>query len=69
MHPRDKAIVARFASGDAGARKYAVEAYYRSLSLDGVLPNCPFQRFMSEVESSCPDLNLRATYRARVLKE
>ena len=67
MHPHGKVVITRFVQGDFTARKYAVEAYRRSLTFDGIQRDCPYQRFMSEIDNPCPDLGLRATYRQALL--
>jgi hypothetical protein len=67
MQAHDKVVIERFAKGDGAARKYAIEAYRRSLTEDGIQPKCPHQRFMSEIDNPCPDLGLRASFRRALL--
>ena len=55
------------ARGMTGTLGQAITAYRRALRIHGVGCKDPYFRFMSEVDNPCPDLGLRARYRAAVL--
>lgn len=55
------------ARGMTGTLGQAIQAYRRVLKARGVECRDPHFQFMSEVDNPCPDLGLRARYRAAVL--
>jgi hypothetical protein len=67
MSVEDRAVIMAFAKGDQNLRKAAIEIHRRSIPLLGVR-GTPEQDFMAEVDNPSPDLALRSTYRAALLK-
>lgn len=65
MTPEEKALICQFAKGDKSLREKAVKIYRSYLVKTG---RCTDEmRFMSEVDSPCPDLSLRSIYRKRLI--
>lgn len=66
MTPKDKRTIWAFANGNQSLRAEAIGAYRKAL----VRRNVPsvYERFMMEVDNTCPDYGLRARYRAEVLE-
>lgn len=67
LSAQDKADIADFARGHSGARAAAIAAHRASIRIHGLRHGDPYFDFMSEVDNPCPDLSLRARYRAAVL--
>jgi hypothetical protein len=63
----EQAAIGDLARGMTGTLGQATSAYRRVLKKRGVGVRDPFFQFMSEVDNPCPDLGLRARYRAAVL--
>jgi hypothetical protein len=64
----EKAAITNCARGVQGARGLAVAMYRKSMLSYGMRRGDPYFDFMSEVDSPCPDLGLRAYYRKIVLE-
>lgn len=63
----DKAVIADLARGMTGVLGQALSIHRASMRIHGLRHGDPFFDFMSEVDNPCPDLNLRARYRAAVI--
>jgi hypothetical protein len=68
MTEEQKAIILDFATGNKSRRNEAIVIYRQLIQKYGTNPKDPFFNFMSEVDNPCPDLALRARYRAALLK-
>ena len=66
MTQAEKDIIRDFACSGQG-KEQALQAYRRNLVLYQVSRGTPELDFMSEVDSICPDLALRAVYRKRLI--
>lgn len=67
MNSVEKEVIRRLADGNESARTAAIEIYRRYILHLGSYNSTPEMNFMSEVDTPCPDLRLRAMYRERVL--
>lgn len=66
MTEGERRIIILFAHGDRTLRDSAIAIHRDSMRKYGLMRNDPIFDFMSEVDNPCPDLNLRARYRAQV---
>jgi hypothetical protein len=62
MTDKEKKIIRRFAKGDKDLRSQALEIHRRNLQD----LNSDEQRFMSEIDSPCPDFLMRRYYREKL---
>ena len=69
MTPEDKAVIYLFAvyEGYENLRVAAIDIYRKYLPHREAYGSHPEMNFMSEVDTPCPDLLLRATYRKALL--
>ena len=63
----EKTIVKKFAAGDKQLREAAIAAALRATRAGE--PRTVHDEFMSEIDTSMPDLGLRAMFRAKLAKE
>lgn len=66
MTDEDRAVVVAFAAGDKSKRDAAIAIHRKWIPVIGCR-DTPEQDFMAEVDNPCPDLILRARYRATLL--
>lgn len=66
MTRNEERIIERYASGERWLRAKALTIYWQSLETEGVVDTL-HQRFMSEIDSPCPDYALRARYRQQLV--
>ena len=68
MTPDEMGVIHLYAKGEESFREVAIEIHRKYIPLIGAY-NTPEQRFMSEVDTVCPDLRLRETYREMLLED
>ena len=70
MTADEKRIIMSFAQGQRVLRDEAVAIYGKHVRdwVTGGRPRCPYMGFMSEVDNLCPDLGIRAHYRAALIE-
>lgn len=68
LSSEDKAVIGDLAKGMTGVLPQALSIHRSSVRIHGLRHGDPYFDFMSEVDNPCPDLGLRARYRAAVLK-
>lgn len=66
MTDADAAVIRAFAAGDQSQRNHAITIHRSWAPVIGVR-GTPEQDFMAEIDNPCPDLVLRARYRAALL--
>jgi hypothetical protein len=64
----EKEAIRSFAAGQADLRNECIAIHRTSVRNHGLRRGDPFFDFMSEVDSPCPDLTLRAIYRRILLQ-
>ncbi|AOG03308.1 hypothetical protein [Bosea sp. RAC05] len=62
MSDQDKATIMAFAAGDHSLRDAAIEAHRRNIDIVGARGNL-HQKFMAEIDTSSPDVAMRASLR------
>lgn len=65
----EKKAIRDFAGGAVGSFALAVRIHRASINLYGLQRGDPYFDFMSECDTPCPDLLLRAGYRKAVLDD
>lgn len=65
MSPEDIEVIRAFAEGDESLRQRALAAHYRNIKIVGVRGNI-YMRFMAEIDTPCPDLDLRNDLRHKI---
>ena len=66
MTDREKLIIRQFAGGWEHLKDEAIYIHRKYILTLGVR-GTPEQQFMAEIDHPCPDLTLRAAYRAKLL--
>ena len=60
---QETAAIRALVAGDKSGRALAIAAYRRALRAGLVATASPVMRFMSEIDTTCPDLVLRSKFR------
>ncbi len=67
MSDQDKATIMAFAAGDHSLRDAAIKAHRRNIDTVGARGNL-HQKFMAEIDTSSPDVAMRASLRRDLLQ-
>lgn len=67
MSGAEKILIKHFAAGDTSLRAKAIVIHRDEIKRTGKVRGTPEMDFMAEVDNICPDYELRATYRKKLL--